>query len=66
MKYPHTLTPAQIALISETLDSARDDAAAYRHEPRLKAINELRRLWQSATHVVLTDRIPEGQPKKKT
>lgn len=61
MKYPHTLTAEQFAIISVALDSAREREVTYsaRHDQandHLKALDELRALWAFAGPVVLTAR----------
>lgn len=51
MKYPHTLTSEQFAIISVALDGSREREAAYvakhadRPDDHLRALDELRKLW---------------------
>lgn len=60
MRYPHTLTPDQFAIISVALDAERNRVAARLNEPddRIEAINELRKLWAFSGPIVLTERKP--------
>jgi hypothetical protein len=62
MKYPHTLTPEQFAIISVELDKARAREVEYmkahadRLADHLNALDELRRLWALAGPIVLNAR----------
>ena len=62
MKYPHTLTDEQFAIVSVALDNAREREAAYaaRHDDRpddhLKALDELRALLAFSGPIVLNAR----------
>ena len=68
MKYPHTLTPDQFAIISFALDDAREREVGYinvhsdRAVDQLHALDELRRLWAFAGPIVLNARAKAGQP----
>jgi hypothetical protein len=62
MKYPHTLTSEQFAIIAVALDHARDREATYidthddRPAGRLNAIDELRKLLAFSGPVILNAR----------
>lgn len=62
MKYPHTLTSEQFAIISVALDNAREREAAYvakqevRPKDHLEALDDLRALWAFAGSIVLNPR----------
>ena len=58
MKYPHTLTSEQFAIISVALDHARELEVSYSGDPtvHLNDLDELRELWAFAGPIVLNAR----------
>jgi hypothetical protein len=62
VKYPHTLTHEQFAIISVALDRASEREAEYRAKHKdqpddhLRALDELRKLWRFAGTIELKGR----------